>query len=105
MDKFSEMFRENVVAIGLFQSYFPPNFDMDDDPTENGPDEKPSRKYRLVNAFKQPVSELYAMLVKSVIPIFRSFNTFLQPKEPLIHILHHPSLRFYCLLFSIFILT
>ena len=42
------------------------------------------------------------MSVKPEIPIFRSFNTFLQPKEPLIHILHHSTLRLYCLLLSIF---
>ena len=36
------------------------NFNLDDDPTENDPDEKPSREKRLVNAFKQSVSKLYA---------------------------------------------
>ena len=57
----------------------------------------------MVNAFKQPVRKLYVMFVKSLIPIFHSFNTILQPKEPLIHILHHSTLRMYCLLLSIFI--
>ena len=56
------------------ESYFLSNFDLDDDPIENNPDEKPSKKKRLVNAFKQPVSKLYAMFVQSVIPIFDSFN-------------------------------
>ena len=50
---------------------------MDDDPTENYPDEKPSREKRLVNTFTQRVTKLYAMFVQSVIPIFDSFNTFL----------------------------
>ena len=99
MVKFSEMFRENVVAIGLFSIIFLPNFDLYDDPTENGPDEKPSRN------IQKPVSKLYAMFIKSVVPIFRCFNTFLQPKEPLIHIFHHSALRLYYLLFSVFILT
>ena len=47
--------------------------------------------------FRQPVSKLYAMFVQLVIPIFDSFNTFLQGEEPLIHIL-------YCSLLSKFIL-
>ena len=42
------------------KSYFMSNFNLDDDPTENDPDEKPSREKRLVNAFKQSVSKLYA---------------------------------------------
>ena len=58
--------------------YFMSNFNLDDNPTENDPDEKPSREKRLVNAFKQPVSKLYAMFVQSVTPILDSFNTFLQ---------------------------
>ena len=58
------------------ESYFLSNFDLDDDPTENDPDEKPRAEKRLLNAFKQPVSMLYAMFVQSVIPIFDSFNTF-----------------------------
>ena len=58
------------------ESYFLSNFDLDDDPTENDPDEKPRAEKRLLNAFKQPVSMLYTMFVQSVIPIFDSFNTF-----------------------------
>ena len=69
---------------------------MSDEPTENDPDEKPSRKRRLVNAFKQPVSKLYAIFVKPVILIFNHFNTFLQAEEPLIHILYHSTLRLHC---------
>ena len=59
------------------KSYFKSNFDLDDDPTENYPDEKPSREKRLVNTFTQRVTKLFAMFVQSVIPIFDSFNTFL----------------------------
>ena len=73
------------------------NFDLDEDPTQNNPDEKPTGEKRLVNMFRQPVSKLYAMFVQLVIPIFDSFNTFLQGEEPLIHIL-------YCSLLSKFIL-
>ena len=51
---------------------------MDDDPTENNADEKPSREKRVVNAFKQPVSKLYIMFFQSVIPVFDSINTFSQ---------------------------
>ena len=58
------------------ESYFLSNFDLDDDPTENDPDEKPRAEKRLLNAFKQPVSMLYAMFVQYVISIFDSFNTF-----------------------------
>ena len=62
----------------FLESYFQSNFDLDDDPTENDPDEKPSREKRLVNAFKQPVSKLFIMFVQSVIPVFDSTNSFLQ---------------------------
>ena len=34
------------------KSYFMSNFDLDDDHTENEPDEKPSREKRLVYAYK-----------------------------------------------------
>ena len=77
---------------------------MDDEPTENDPDEKPSREKRLVNGMKQPVSKLYTMSVQSVIPIYDSFNTFLRAEEPLIHILYHSTLRLYRSLLSRLIL-
>ena len=35
-----------------FKSNFLSNFNLDDDPTENDTDRKPSREKRLVNAFK-----------------------------------------------------
>ena len=89
---------------GSLKSYFLPNFDLDDDPTENDPDEKISREKRLVNAFKQPVCKLYSMFVQPVISIFDSFNTFVQAEEPLIHILYHSTLRLYHSLHSRFIL-
>ena len=58
----------------------------------------------MVNAFKQPVSKLYAMFVQSVIPIFDSFYTFLQAEELWIHIMCHSTLRLYRSLLSRFIL-
>ena len=78
---------------------------MDDQPTENDPDEKPSREKKLVNAIKQTVSKLYTMFVQSVIPIFDSFNTFLRAEEPLIHILYHSALRLHRSLVSRLILS
>ena len=105
MVKFWRMFRENTKhRCNSLESYFLSNFDLDDDPTENDPSEYPSRERRLVNAFKQAFSKLYAMFVQSAVPIFDSFNTFLQADEPLIYILYHSSLHFYCLLLSKFIL-
>ena len=98
------MFRESIGEWGSLESYFLSNFDLDDKPTENVPDEKHSREKWLLNAFIQSVSKLYAMFVQSVIPIFDSFNTFLQAKEPLIHILYHSTLWLYCSLLSRFIL-
>ena len=77
------------------ESYFLPNFNLDDDPTESDPEGKPCRENRLVNAFKQPVSKLYSMFVQSVIPVFDSFDTFLQAEEPLIHLLYHSTLHLY----------
>ena len=36
----------------FLEFYFQSNFDLDDDPTENDPDEKPTIEKRLVNAFR-----------------------------------------------------
>ena len=78
---------------------------MSYDPTDNDPDEKPRREKRLLNVFKQPVSKLDPMFVQSILPKFGSFNTFLKAKEPLIHILYHSTLRFYCPFLSRFMLA
>ena len=91
------------------ESYFLSNFDLDDEPTENNPDEKPSREKSLVNAFNQPASKQYSMFFQSVIPVSDSFNTFLLGEEPLIHmnyieLLYHSTLHLYRLLLSRFIL-
>ena len=83
-----KMFRENIDAMRLLGIVFLSYFDLDDDPTENDPDEKPNKEKRLANTFRQPVSKLYAMFVQSVIPILDTFNTFLEAEEPLIHILY-----------------
>ena len=80
---------------GSLELYFLSNFDLDDYPIKTTPDEKPIREKTLINAFKQPLSKLYAMFSLSVIPIFDSFNTFLQAEKPLIHILYHSALRLY----------
>ena len=40
------------ITLMQWKSYFMSNFDLDDDHTENEPDEKPSREKRLVYAFK-----------------------------------------------------
>ena len=86
------------------ESYFLSYFDLDDDPAEQDPNEKPSREKRLVKAFKDPVTKLYAMFVQSVIPLFDSFNTFLQAEEPLIHVLYQSTMRLYRSLLSRFML-
>ena len=57
-----------------WESYFLSNFNLDNDLTQNDPDEKPSREKRLVNAFKQPIRKLYVMFLLSVISTFDSFN-------------------------------
>ena len=88
-----------------WESYFLFNFNLDDDPAGNDPDEKPSREKWLVNAFKQPISKLYSMFVQSVISEFDSFNTFLQAEVPLTHILYYSTLRLYRSLLSRFILS
>ena len=91
------------------ESHFLFNFDLDEDPAESEPDENPSRGKRLVNVFEKPVSKLYSMFVKSAIPIFDSFNTFLQAEEPLIprttDILYHSTLLLHCSLLLRFILS
>ena len=43
------------------------------------------------------------MFVQSVIPIFDSFNTFLQSEEPLIHVLQQSAIRLYRSLLTRFI--
>ena len=84
------------------------NFNLNDDPTEKVPDQKPCREKRWVNAFKQPVSKLYAMFIQSVTPVFDSFNTFLQVEETLIidsyTVFHHSTLHLCRPLLSTFIL-
>ena len=68
MAKSWKIFRENIDAMGFFGIMFFAKFRLDDDPTESDPDETPSRDRRLVNAFKKPVSNLYALFGQSVIP-------------------------------------
>ena len=93
--------KKTDIVVSL-KSYFVSNFDLVDDPSKNNPGERPIWEKRLVNALKQLVSDLYTM---SVIPIFDSFNTFLQVEEPLIHhILYCSTLHLYCSLLSRFIL-
>ena len=58
MVKSWKMFGERtLMQWDSFESYFLPNFDLDDDPNENDPNEKPSRERRMVNAFRQIVSK------------------------------------------------
>ena len=88
-----KMFRENTAAMDSLESYFLSN--LNDEPTENDPDDKPSREKRLVNEFKQPVSKLHSMFVQYISPIFDSFKTFLQAEKPLIPKLYHSSVHLY----------
>ena len=90
--------------MGFLKSYFLSYFDLQDDPeAENQTNDNTNREKRLVKAFKDAITKLYAMFVQSVIPIFDSFNTFLQSEAPLIHILHQCTTRLYHLLLSRFI--
>ena len=77
---------------------------MQVDPTEKVLDDQPIREKRLVKAFKDPVTKLYAMFVQSVIPIFDSFNTFLDSEEPLVYVLYDSITRLYRSLLSRFII-
>ena len=45
------------------ESCFLANFDLDDDPIENDPDEKPSGENGLVKAFKKPFSKMHDMFL------------------------------------------
>ena len=78
-------------------------FDLQDD-LEDTEDEKSNRENRLVKAFKNPITKLYFMFVKSMNSIFDSFNTFLQSEQPLIHVLHQSTLRLYRSLLCRFVL-
>ena len=77
---------------------------MQVDPTEKVLDDQPIREKRLVKAFKDPVTKLYAMFVQSVIPIFDSFNAFLHSEEPLVHVLYESTTRLHRSLLSRFII-
>ena len=77
---------------------------MQVDPTEKVLDDQPIREKRLVKAFKDPVTKLYAMFVQSVIPIFDRFNTFLHSEEPLVYVLYESTTRLYRSLLSRFII-
>ena len=48
---------------------------------------KTNQETRLEKAFTTLVTKLHAMFVQSVMPVFDSFNTFLQSEKPLIHML------------------
>ena len=87
------------MQLNSLKLYFLSHFDLDDDPTENDPNEKISREKRLVNAFKQPI-----IFAQSVISIFDRFDTFLQAEKLLIHILYHSFWRLHRLLLSRIIL-
>ena len=104
MHKSSKFLKRTLIQWDLLEWYFLSNFDLDDNPTENNPNEKPSREESLINAFKQSVSKLYAMFIQSVIPVFDSFNNFLQNEEPFIQILHQSTWCFCSSLLSRFIL-
>ena len=93
-----------MIERDFLESYFLASFDLDDDPTENDPDEESCREKRLGNSFKQPLSKLYALFAQSVTSTFDSFNNFLQAGEPLINILYHFTLRLCRSLLSRFIL-
>ena len=54
----------------------------------------------MVKKFKDPYTKLYAFFAQSAIPIFDSFNTFLQVTEPLIHVLHQSIFHLYQSLLS-----
>ncbi len=85
------------------ESYFLSYFDLPHDP-EDQTNDNTNQEKRLVKAFKDPLTKLYAMFIQSVIPIFDSFNTFLQSEAPLIHMLYQCTIRLYCSLLSRFIL-
>ena len=104
MVKSSKCLEKILMQWGSLETYFLSNFDLVDGATESDTDEKPSREKRLINSFKEPVSELFAMFVQFAIPVSSSFNIFLQAKEPLIHILHHSTLGLYPSSISRFIL-
>ena len=88
----------------LLESYFLSYFDLDDEPVNRDPHDKPSRETRLVQAFKEPDTKLYAMFIQSVIPFFDSFNTFLQSEVLLIHVLFQSGMWLYRLLLTRFVL-
>ena len=58
----------------------------------------------MVENFKGLYTKLYAFFAQSAIPIFDSFNTFLQATEPLIHVLHQSTFHLYQSLLSRFVL-
>ena len=55
LESFNGTLWDSLMQWDPLELFFLSNFDLDDVPTENEPDEKPSREKRLVNAFKQPV--------------------------------------------------
>ena len=82
------------------ESYFLSYFDLQDDPEADG---KTNQETRLEKAFTTPLTKLHAMFVQSVMPVFDSFNAFLQSEEPLIHMLLQSTIRLYRSLLTRFI--
>ena len=85
------------------ESYFLSYFDLQDD-LKDTEDEKYNREKRFSNAFTNLITKLYSMFAQSIIPIFDSFNTFLQSEQPLIHVLNQSTMRLYRSLLSRFVL-
>lgn len=48
---------------------------------------KKARFQRLQQLFKNPITEAYLMFYQAVLPVFTSFNKFLQRETPFIHVL------------------
>ena len=59
-----------MIERDFLESYFLANLDLDDDPTENDPDEESCREKRLGNAFKQPLSKFTLRLCRSLLSRF-----------------------------------
>ena len=47
-----------------------------------------ARFNRLRRVFDDPLSEIYLLFYQSVLPVFNSFNRFLQREDPCIHLIH-----------------
>ena len=79
--RFGKYLPRTLLQWGSLESYFLSNLNFNNDSFVNNPHEKLSREKRLVNAFKQSVSKLYAILSSLYFQYLTVLTPFCKPRN------------------------